>query len=101
MHAVLCGAPHAGLLNILSLILTISPSLFSSPFRVEYRIKQTPSRPIPVSNARIGTLEENLHPDDELAAHYDMAFGTTPPRTRQKIKNRDWERKQKVAQVVA
>lgn len=85
---------------MLSLNLTISPSLSSSPFRVEYRIKQTPSRPMPVSNARIGTLEEDLHPDDELAAHYE-AFGTTPPRTRQKIKNRDWERKQKVAQVVA
>jgi len=59
-----------------------------------------PSRPMQMANARIGTLEEDLHPDDELAAHYDV-FGTTPPRTRQKIKNRDWERKQKVANVVA
>jgi len=53
-----------------------------------------------MGNSRIGTLEEDLHPDDELAAHYDV-FGTTPPRTRQKIKNRDWERKQKVANIVA
>ncbi|XP_034488775.1 mitogen-activated protein kinase kinase kinase 4 isoform X1 [Drosophila innubila] len=68
--------------------------------RVEYRVKQMPSRPMQMANARIGTLEEDLHPDDELAAHYDV-FGTTPPRTRQKIKNRDWERKQKVANVVA
>ncbi|TDG44641.1 hypothetical protein AWZ03_008962 [Drosophila navojoa] len=62
--------------------------------RVEFRVKQTSSRPMPMSTARIGTLEEDLHPDDELAAHYE-AFGTTPPRTRLKIKTRDWERKQK------
>ncbi|KAH8359405.1 hypothetical protein KR093_006522, partial [Drosophila rubida] len=69
--------------------------------RVEYRVKQPPSRPMQMGNAsRIGTLEEDLHPDDELAAHYDV-FGTTPPRTRLKIKNRDWERKQKVANIVA
>ncbi|ALC45477.1 Mekk1 [Drosophila busckii] len=67
--------------------------------RVEFRVKQTPSRPVQMSNARIGKLEEDLH-DDELASHYD-AFGTTPPRTRLKIKNRDWERKQKLGNVVA
>ncbi|XP_068152318.1 mitogen-activated protein kinase kinase kinase 4 isoform X2 [Drosophila tropicalis] len=68
--------------------------------KVEFRVKQTASRPVQMLNARIGTLEEDLHPDDELAAHYEE-FGTTPPRTRLKIKNRDWERKQKVANVVA
>ncbi|KAH8353846.1 hypothetical protein KR084_008487 [Drosophila pseudotakahashii] len=66
--------------------------------RVEYRVK--PSRPQPVTGVRIGALEEDMPPDDELAAHYE-AFGTTPPRTRMKIKNRDWERKQKVVNVTA
>ncbi|XP_016997251.2 mitogen-activated protein kinase kinase kinase 4 isoform X1 [Drosophila takahashii] len=66
--------------------------------RVEYRVK--PSRPQPVAGVRIGALEEDMPPEDELAAHYE-AFGTTPPRTRMKIKNRDWERKQKVVNVTA
>ncbi|XP_016936604.4 mitogen-activated protein kinase kinase kinase 4 isoform X1 [Drosophila suzukii] len=66
--------------------------------RVEYRVK--PSRAQPVAGVRIGALEEDMPPDDELAAHYE-AFGTTPPRTRLKIKNRDWERKQKVVNVTA
>ncbi|XP_022216734.2 mitogen-activated protein kinase kinase kinase 4 isoform X1 [Drosophila obscura] len=68
--------------------------------RVEYRVKQTPTRPLQMSNARIGALEEDMAPEDELAAHY-AEFGTTPPRTRLKIKNRDWERKQKVSNVAA
>ncbi|XP_032596236.1 mitogen-activated protein kinase kinase kinase 4 isoform X2 [Drosophila grimshawi] len=64
--------------------------------RVEFRVKQSSSssRPMPMATIRNGTLEEDLHPDDELAANYE-SFGTTPPRTRLKIKNRDWERKQK------
>ncbi|XP_016985072.1 mitogen-activated protein kinase kinase kinase 4 isoform X1 [Drosophila rhopaloa] len=68
--------------------------------RVEYRVKQTPSRPLQMAGGRIGALEEDMPPEDELAAHYE-AFGTTPPRTRLKIKNRDWERKQKVVNVAA
>ncbi|KAH8278721.1 hypothetical protein KR018_007619, partial [Drosophila ironensis] len=67
--------------------------------RVEYRVKQTPTRPLQMSG-RIGALDEDMLPEDELAAHYE-AFGTTPPRTRLKIKNRDWERKQKVSNVAA
>ncbi|KAH8236512.1 hypothetical protein KR026_003876, partial [Drosophila bipectinata] len=67
--------------------------------RVEYRVKQTPTRPLQMAG-RIGALEEDMPPEDELTAHYE-AFGTTPPRTRLKIKNRDWERKQKVANVAA
>ncbi|XP_017112092.1 mitogen-activated protein kinase kinase kinase 4 isoform X1 [Drosophila elegans] len=68
--------------------------------RVEYRVKPTPSRPLQMADGRIGALEEDMPPEDELAAHYE-AFGTTPPRTRLKIKNRDWERKQKVVNVAA
>ncbi|XP_017085065.2 mitogen-activated protein kinase kinase kinase 4 isoform X1 [Drosophila eugracilis] len=68
--------------------------------RVEYRNKQTPSRPLPMVGGRIGALEEDMPPEDELASHYE-AFGTTPPRTRLKIKSRDWERKQKVVNVTA
>lgn len=63
-------------------------------------MKQTPSRPVQMTRNRIGALEEDMPPEDELAAHYE-AFGTTPPRTRFKIKNRDWERKQKVVNVTA
>ncbi|XP_017085066.2 mitogen-activated protein kinase kinase kinase 4 isoform X2 [Drosophila eugracilis] len=68
--------------------------------KVEYRNKQTPSRPLPMVGGRIGALEEDMPPEDELASHYE-AFGTTPPRTRLKIKSRDWERKQKVVNVTA
>ncbi|XP_017041008.1 mitogen-activated protein kinase kinase kinase 4 isoform X2 [Drosophila ficusphila] len=67
--------------------------------KVEYRVKQTPSRPLPMAGGRITDLEEDMPPEDELA-HYET-FGTTPPRTRLKIKNRDWERKQKVVNVAA
>ncbi|XP_030370618.1 mitogen-activated protein kinase kinase kinase 4 isoform X2 [Scaptodrosophila lebanonensis] len=65
--------------------------------KVEFRVKQTPSRPVQMSNYRTAAVDEDidtLHPDDELAAHYEE-LGTTPPRTRLKIKNRDWNRSQK------
>lgn len=45
-------------------------------------------------------IENNGHPhdddhiSDELVAKFEE-YGNTPPRTRIKIKNRDWDRKQK------
>ncbi|XP_067619394.1 mitogen-activated protein kinase kinase kinase 4 isoform X2 [Eurosta solidaginis] len=60
--------------------------------KVEFRIKQSANRGI--DNQRPVELEEELlspHSDD-LAARFED-YGTTPPRTRMKIKSRDWERK--------
>ncbi|XP_037945330.1 mitogen-activated protein kinase kinase kinase 4 isoform X2 [Teleopsis dalmanni] len=69
--------------------------------KVEFRIKSSPK---PVHNSNRNTvLEDELassHPDDLLAARFEE-FGTTPPRTRMKIKNRDWDRKQKAQAVVS
>lgn len=60
-------------------------------FRVEYRLK-TPARPIISQDIARHRLEEDLQ--DEFAGQFDH-YGQTPPRTRIKIKNRDWDRKQK------
>ncbi|XP_053945911.1 mitogen-activated protein kinase kinase kinase 4 isoform X2 [Anastrepha ludens] len=60
--------------------------------KVEFRIKPSPNRG--VNSYRPAELDEELlspHPDD-LAARFEE-YGTTPPRTRMKIKSRDWERK--------
>lgn len=78
----------------------ITTFFFLFLFRVEIRIKQTPSKPV---NFRNMTLEEELataHPDDLLAARFEE-FGTTPPRTRMKNKSRDWERKQRQQAVTS
>lgn len=72
--------------------------IFSS--RVEFRIKSSPIKSS--SSFRSNALHEELYadPDDLLAAHFDD-YGTTPPRTRMKIKNRDWDRKQKAHAVAS
>ncbi|XP_004524180.1 mitogen-activated protein kinase kinase kinase 4 isoform X2 [Ceratitis capitata] len=60
--------------------------------KVEFRIKPSANRS--VNNYRPADLDEELlspHTDD-LAARFED-YGTTPPRTRMKIKSRDWERK--------
>ncbi|XP_011195434.2 mitogen-activated protein kinase kinase kinase 4 isoform X1 [Zeugodacus cucurbitae] len=58
--------------------------------RVEFRIKPTASRGV---NSYHPLDEELLSPPiDDLAARFEE-YGTTPPRTRMKIKSRDWERK--------
>uniref|UniRef100_A0A0K8WE53 Uncharacterized protein n=1 Tax=Bactrocera latifrons TaxID=174628 RepID=A0A0K8WE53_BACLA len=58
--------------------------------RVEFRIKPSASRG--VNNYH--PLDEELlsPPVDDLASRFEE-YGTTPPRTRMKIKSRDWERK--------
>ncbi|XP_061402148.1 mitogen-activated protein kinase kinase kinase 4-like [Musca vetustissima] len=62
--------------------------------KVEIRVKPTSSRPVNFRNVAFEDDMASVHPDDLYAAQFE-AFGTTPPRTRLKNKNRDWERKQK------
>lgn len=58
--------------------------------RVEYRVKTTPPEIIEAMNI------QNRIPAgaDDILAKFDE-YGSTPPRTRLKIKNRDWDRKHK------
>lgn len=62
-------------------------SVFS---RVEYRVKPTPPENIEAMNI------QNRIPAaaDDILAKFDE-YGSTPPRTRLKIKNRDWDRRNK------
>ncbi|XP_054725880.1 mitogen-activated protein kinase kinase kinase 4 isoform X1 [Anastrepha obliqua] len=70
----------------------VKPETDDDVSRVEFRIKPSLNRG--VNSYRPVELDEELlspHPDD-LAARFEE-YGTTPPRTRMKIKSRDWERK--------
>ena len=59
---------------------------------MEFRIKPSPGHANHHSYRSVD--EDSTHPDDLLDAQFE-AFGTTPPRTRMKNKNRDWNRSQK------
>lgn len=91
--------------------MSIAVRLFIFP-RVELRPK-TPTPPQPINgnggaaggsnnnNRRLGTIPLHFPPEgstDDIISRY-ADYGSTPPRTRIKNKNRDWDRKAKLPDV--